>query len=464
MENNDIIITTPQEEKPRLDLYEHGLTNGILKVPKENFEAYIRETQLQKQNLAELEAIQISLEQKEREWQQLQNKTLELKTQVIDNEAKVSVEQEQLKRLNADNAAAQEQFKQQSNERSSLAPPYSWVPAVLYLLAGIVFITADVSITHDIVSWGLDMQGAEAWIFAVGLAALAFLVKPAIDRIVEKPYRTGANVKINHAVLVGLCVAAMVTLGILGYFRGQADKLKNNKLQLNNTKNQLLEKQNREPVAAERFKLEQQIVAVEKQIQELQGQLIDNWARVASFVLSSVLFAFAGAVCLGIAFPAIDMLFRKQVVLPRNLRRISAKQQQIREALQQSEQEVAQHKAQAQRAQVELSLLPSPEELKGDIKELKISQEQAEANIYAHKSASETGYYSDGYEQGKSFAVEGSLGYPAADLKERVFKNAVASQTQNGENGSKTAQNMPTLRPHLMLRQHITSNFNEKNK
>lgn len=443
------------------NLYEHGFTNGLLKVQREHFEGFIREKELQKQISAEAQAIEKEISDKQASYDLWREKTLSLRNQIIDNEQIIDTEQKNYKRTQADFVTLGQSIEAAEKEKNSLIAPYSWIPAVLYLLAGIVFISSDISITHDIVSWGLDMGGIESWIFAVGLAALAFLIKPAIDRIVEKPYRTGQGIRTNHGVLVALCVVAMITLGILGYFRGEADKLKNTKRDLISQKNKIQEQQSREPDQAVRLRMNKEIEQIDREIAAHQNALTNNWARVTSFILSSILFAFAGAVCLGIAFPALDILYKKQLVLPKLLRKKQIQIAEERQKLQASEQQIAQAQAQIQRAKVELELLPSAQNLTEELEELKVSYEQALGDIYNHEIAAQTAYYADGYERGHSVELDKRLTYSAAELENRMLKNNLAKHSTTDK---KTESEISRLRPHLLLRQHITDEFKRKNK
>lgn len=456
-------LTPVQEINNGLDLYEHGLTNGILKVQREHFESFIRETQLHKQTSAELESAQKSIEEKQNILQETQSEKRILRSRVVENKELLQVEQKQYERTNAETKSINALIFQDTDEKNKLNPPYSWIPAILYLLAGIVFISSDISITHDIVSWGLDMGGLEAWIFAVGLAALAFLIKPAVDRIVEKPYRTGQGIRTNHGVLIGLCVVAMITLGILGYFRGEADKLKNLKRNLTNEKTKILEKQSREPNAAERLRLGQEAAKIENQIADYQNKLTDNWARVTSFILSSILFAFAGAVCLGIAFPAIDILHRKQMILPKRIKKRQAQLQQQHDKLTLHEQQIAKYQTEIQQAEVALQLLPETKNILEEIQELEAAQEQALGDIHNHQIEAQRGLYADGYERGNVFKMDGQLSYSTADAENKVLKNtrlaeALKSTTAPAEK-SKSPESQ--LRPYQMLRKYITNNFTE---
>lgn len=443
------------------NLYNHGYTNGLLKVQREHFEGYIREKELHKQYIAEREILEKELAEKKASYELCREKTLELRNQIIDNEQIIEIEQKNYKRVQADFVALGQALEAGEKEKNGLIAPYSWIPAVLYLLAGIVFISSDISITHDIVSWGLDMGGIESWIFAVGLAALAFLIKPAVDRIVEKPYRTGQGIRTNHGVLVALCVVAMITLGILGYFRGEADKLKNTKRDLISQKNKIQEEQSRQPDQAVRLRMGKEVERIDREIAAHQNALTNNWARVTSFILSSILFAFAGAVCLGIAFPAIDVLYKKQIVLPKLLRQKQAQLAQERQKLQASEQQIAQAQAQIQRAKVELELLPAAQHLTEKLEDLGSSYEQLLSDIYTHEIAAQTAYYADGYERGHSAELDRRITHSAAELENKMLKNILTSPSQTEK---KNTSESSRLRPHQLLRQHITDEFKRKNK
>ncbi|SFC73513.1 hypothetical protein SAMN05421780_10911 [Flexibacter flexilis DSM 6793] len=458
---NQIPNITPNTDLPTDDLYNRGYMNGLLKVQQEHYKEYIQEKERSKQYTVEREILEQKIVEKKSAYAVWREKTLLFRNQIIDNEQIIETEQKSYKRVQADFATLGQAIDAGEKEKNSLIAPYSWIPAVLYLLAGIVFISSDISITHDIVSWGLDMGGIESWIFAVGLAALAFLIKPAIDRIVEKPYRTGQGIRTNHGVLVALCVVAMITLGILGYFRGEADKLKNTKRDLVSQKNKIQEQQSREPDQAVRLRMNKEIERIDQEIAAHQNALTNNWARVTSFILSSILFAFAGAVCLGIAFPALDILYKKQLVLPKLLRKKQAQLAEERQKLQASEQQIAQAQAQIQRAKVELELLPSAQDLTKELEDLDASYEQLLSDIYTSEIASQTAYYADGYEHGHSAELDRRISHSASELENKMLKNILATQNTVEK---KTASEASRLRPYQLLRQHITDEFKRKNK
>ena len=85
-----------------------------------------------------------------------------------------------------DNLATINLVKGKRNRNES---PYSLLAGILYLLAGVAFVIGDLIISHEIVAYALNIRdNYEAWAFAIGLAMLSVLLKPAYDRLVEQPY------------------------------------------------------------------------------------------------------------------------------------------------------------------------------------------------------------------------------------------------------------------------------------
>ncbi|WP_022835006.1 hypothetical protein [Salisaeta longa] len=161
--------------------------------------------------------------------------------------------------------------------------------ALLYSIAGLVFIAGDVIMSREVVSRALRLQGeVEPWIFAVGLAMLAVLMKPAYDRLVEKPYWEGRTT-VFRRVIVGGALAAAVTLGVLGGFRAFAFETNQTIRRLQSEQQSVVQQGNVEAATA-----------IGQQVSQLQESIAGSWWGFLSFVLSGVLFAAAGAVCLGI--------------------------------------------------------------------------------------------------------------------------------------------------------------------
>lgn len=158
--------------------------------------------------------------------------------------------------------------------------------AILYSFAGLFFIAGDVIMSREIVANALKLRGdVEPWIFAIGLAMLAILLKPAYDRLVEAPYWNGR--KGIFATVIGVCGAgALATLWILGAFRSTAF-VSNARIQRLTA--ELMQASDPEAIGA-----------IQAEIGTIQQGLIESPLGYWAFVVSGVLFAVAGAVCLGI--------------------------------------------------------------------------------------------------------------------------------------------------------------------
>lgn len=163
----------------------------------------------------------------------------------------------------------------------------SYGHAAMYLLAGALFVLGDVVMTRKIVADALQLTGHrflglmdESWVFAAGLAMISIVLKPAYDRLVEKPYWHGRE-KPFLAVICLLAVASLVTLWVLGEFRAEAY----------GDQQRLLIIQQMEGLSdAEKL----------IRITALQEKMLDSELATFSFVLSGLLFATAGAVTLSI--------------------------------------------------------------------------------------------------------------------------------------------------------------------
>jgi uncharacterized membrane protein len=158
--------------------------------------------------------------------------------------------------------------------------------ALLYTVAGAFFVAGDVIMSREIVANALKLRGeVEQWIFGIGLAMLAVLLKPAYDRLVERRYWAGHSTA--FAVVISVCaLGALGTLWVLGAFRSAAFASSSRIQQLTA---KLAEAS--DPAA---------IQQIQSQISTLQQNLIDGPLAYWAFALSGVLFAVAGAVCLGI--------------------------------------------------------------------------------------------------------------------------------------------------------------------
>lgn len=333
--------------------------------------------------------------------------------------------------------------------------------ATLYSVAGIFFIAGDVIMSREIVANALKLPGSvEPWIFAIGLAMLAILVKPAYDRLVEERYWQGESGWFAGTIAV-CSVGALSTLWILGAFRSTAF--------VSNTKIQRL--------TSELLRTEDpaQIAQIEAQVGTLQQSLIESPLGYWAFVLSGVLFALAGAVCLGIGFRHIRDAYHIRWSLYKTRSRLQGEYAEVNEALQTVRDDIERNRIEQSRARQVLNDLPPLKHLRERRDELldteqTLLDDQAEARV-DHLEA----VYRRAHAQGESGIAplppasnrsthersSGSDAIPAADASD-VSVHANRTSARNPSTGPPPNGTRPTdapddtsLRPHQALREIV---------
>lgn len=442
--------------------YDHGFTNGLLRIEAQDFETFAEESEKLRFIRHQLYLVETEIQELRETKATVTSERLRLTQARLEAEARQQTLQLQLRRAedkwqeNRTSQAAIDEAKQ------DLKPPYAWPPAILYLLAGFVFISADIAVMHDITVNGLNMSGKyEPWLFAVGLAFVAFLIKPAIDRILEKPYEKEQNVKRNHIVLVVFAGAALVTLGIMGYFRSEATSIQNQTTEIDNqitTKQSALEQATDSGQSTANLDAELRIL--EEQRQAIENKRADSTSMRISLVLASMLFAIAGAVCLGIAFPAINKLHRSQFVLRNRRRKLVLSGGPLEEALTHIEAQLAEEQQKQQLLLFtfqELAELPALVTRLGALlaRELVLRQELVICQAARHRSL-----YRDGKARGEIYELQGTLSYSVTDADRRVAEShslegsALTPAAASEEDARRTGK-----RPYVVLRRLISKHY-----
>lgn len=106
----------------------------------------------------------------------------------------------------------------------------SLLALILMLVAALAFISADFVISYTVVSTQLLLNGGDVndyfygWnpnslIFALALAAIPFLLKPAYDRLVEQPYKLNKNKNYFNVLIILVALAALGLLINTGFVR-----------------------------------------------------------------------------------------------------------------------------------------------------------------------------------------------------------------------------------------------------
>lgn len=301
--------------------FDYGTIDGSREIDKEHFESYLEKSvdeELGRARLAEADA-EAAL------WREREAEAIGASAAVVRAEA---AEAEVVARIARAEAEAQERVDRAKTERDramaeakAAEASVQTLPgsrgsvlfAVLYTLAALVFILGDIGIAQSTVADGLELTGWHGVVFAVGLGLLSVLLKPVYDRLVEDPYhegRPGLFVRVITTV-------SLLTLGallVLGYFRSESYVAGKNaeraELQTEEIADQIeaIEEDTTLPPAV----AERQIAALESQQAQattLQAEATESltkstWGRL-SFILSGLLFAVAGAVCLGIGLKHI---------------------------------------------------------------------------------------------------------------------------------------------------------------
>ena len=250
---------------------------------------------------------------------------------------------------------------------------------------------------------------------------------------------------------MSLVVFSVLTLAVLGWFRYEAyktDKLKdgiNRQLQameldkLNSdlggatiSDTQAIEQMNEKLAAFDKLNLD----------------LVSSPWALWSFVLSGVLFALAGAVCMGIAFPIIQTYWYRVVQLGPRIRRrkraIKRNQKLYAKLYDGYQKQLAQQQFYGQK----LEILGSYQSLKSDKSRLEELKNKLQDELLEANTVSRVENFNDGYSKGlvsrKEMTDEEYEAYRRKNL------NAMPKQPAGIRNG---------VRPHVALRNAITNDM-----
>jgi len=236
--------------------------------------------------------------------------------------------------------------------------------ASLYSMAGLVFIGGDIVMSKEVVSTALKLRGSlEPWVFAIGIAFLAILLKPAYDRIVEDRYWRG-----RPGLFVGLIsmvsIASIVTLGCLGAFRSESH--------LQQSQVRALTSEIAQAPPGE-------IDALYTQLRTLQLEVASSSYAFWSFIAVSVLFALAGAICLGIGFRHgrdwYHQVFRHGRLLTRHEEIVNAALDDLQQTISRLEEALKEH----ERIFRLLAHYPSVSTLRAEVRRLQLRRSDASA-------------------------------------------------------------------------------------
>ena len=271
--------------------------------------------------------------------------------------------------------------------------------ALVYGVAGLCFIAADVVVSRSIVADAMEMTGFDAWAFAIGLAMISILIKPAYDRLVEEPFWEGKERR--FALVIG-CAAllAMGTLATLGAFRSEAHQ--------RSVQIEMLE-------ANEDMPIEQKAAEVEVH----RAALLASPLGKASFVLSGVLFAIAGAVCVGISLRHLQGYRHTRRPVLKRVKRLSLEVNGLRATTEVLRDDATRRAVEMERLRVSLTGRPEPIELESQADALISEQSQVLAMLGPIRTERLRSLYRDGYGLGQVMARDSAAAAPPLSSSRR---------------------------------------------
>jgi hypothetical protein len=430
-------------------IYSHGFTNGVYRIDpdKDSFERFLEycnhldrvkdQRLLKEKALAETESkLNTALTANATD-----NENFIEKSKLADNLSLSlsEIEHQRQKKIEKETALAT-QIKETISE-------YPWVPALFYLTAGATFIIADISITKQITDWGFDMHGWQGFVFALGLAFTAFLIKPTIDRWLEKPFQaSGFKLKLLYKiVLFTITVVGLFMLYSLGKFRSDSEIAQKELATIS------VQMPNYEPSS-------QQFKDLQAQYDSIQKSLDENPNGQTGLILSGMLFAIGGAVCLAIAFGSLKQLILRHCTLPAELRRVkkATKIQDLQIAALRSEYTTV--KAEQEKAERRLSTNEIPI-LTEALKQLRDEYSILLNEFYQVQYEKERALYLDGKNKGEKYQVEGELVYKiSGNDHSSPYLNKL---DEKGKADSLAPTRPYTRRPFVKMRKMIADNFNK---
>lgn len=449
--------------------FQHGYHSGLESVEKNTYEGYLssqvnfeylsRQLVEKKQELSDLEKV----------IEHVKNRLKEAYDGLQDRLLKVDLASSNKGRVESQVIENKNFIQQFTDKRILVGHKYSLFAGFIYLLAGISFVAGDLIISHEIVAYALNIRNNfEAWAFAVGLAMVSVLLKPAYERLIENPYSENSSPRSKHvyAWFKGITVVfAVATLFILGWFRYEAYKTDKMKESVNKSikqlQNQIVDPLN--PSAALPPEITAEIESKMKIFDALNEKLVNSPWALASFVLSGILFALAGAICLGIAFPVLQCYWQRWLQIDPKLKRLRKEQKQLTVDLQAIEIEMAAQTVQKNILENDLRLLPNLEALNTQKQNLQEVIKDIEERTQLAETDSRIGAYNDGF--GKGSMVRDVINDDEVNqfVRDSYFDtNTLAHKAKNSLGDKAIFSKRPNLRPHQQLRKLISEDFSEE--
>ncbi len=425
--------------------FDQGYTNGLYAIDPASYEGYLSSRINQEwlaDRIAEVRTDIQTIDQQLADTRMAQKEAFDpLQTHRLAE----SVVANALDRLMQQRTAIETEQTALTARRKAQSPEYSLLAGLFFVVAGLSFLAGDLIISHEIVAYALNIRDTtEAWAFAVGLAMVSILLKPVYDRLVETPYRQDPvkHKSVYQWFKLILAGFAVLTLVVLGWFRYEAYRTDQLKAAINKSIRQL--QQTADPMVASAVSDPALMARMEAQLREssaLNLALVNSPWALASFVLSGVLFALAGAVCLGIGLPVLSAFWFRWCQADRRLWQLRRRHQRVVAQLPDVEQTLTEHLTQQAILKHDLDCLPSLTDLATRRQTL---QDELSRLLHEHKLAltdSRIHQHANGLAQG-----EAARQHPASDS----FLTPPGPGALNPSN---------RLRPHLAFRKIMADNL-----
>jgi hypothetical protein len=375
---------------PEVDsAFGYGHLDGHRGVPPENFRAYIGHT-------VEGEAIErllADLETREREAREKADALRTQRAEIAARTRELEALRERRERAERELAEAEVAVREQTAVCSEHWHSGSRSQAAIFIVAALLFIIGDVVMSQKIVADALNMTGEmflgiidESWMFAFGLAMISIVLKPAFDRLVEKPYWHGKETRFV-VTISALAILSVVTLWVLGAFRFEANSIRAAiDLVMNNPALSPAEKA-------------RQLAALSAR---MNGSHLARW----SFILSGILFAAAGAASLSIGLRYWRYHHHVRKPGTRRLKAQLADREQTRTARGSAAQELANREAELERIIAQVADQPAASVYELRVEDLVSERRELLARLVTERRHRLSSLYDTGYELGTVKARE----------------------------------------------------------
>ena len=200
-----------------------------------------------------------------------------------------------------------------------------------------------------------------------------------------------------------------------------------------------------------------------KVFDSLNEKLVNSPWALASFVLSGILFALAGAICLGIAFPILQCYWQRWLQIDPKLKRLRKEQKRLTIDLQAIEVELAEQTIQKNILENDLRLLPTLEALSVQKQNLQEEIKAIENETRLAETDARIGAYSDGFGKGSMVRDVINDDEVSQFVRDNYFDTStLAHKVKSSSSDKAIFSKRPNLRPHQQLRKLISEDFSEE--